>query len=267
MRLSRLIPRIFFCVGCTSLSRTPLCVPCKEALYWNDSILESPTHHLAGIAPLLISFERGQRLIRRWKENRGHSLTRELFQFTPGLREKLLQLQLLAIVPIPQDRSRSYQRGHDSALEVARFFSYTLGIPILPALELHSRPTPRQTGLDRFGREYSKNPFQISRKFDRSSSILQTTKDPRIRDREVRILLVDDLITSGSTLAKASATLQEIIPTARCWAGALGYRPRMSNGLASRSRSSPDRLLPLPAPTIQNEARSVPWPGSGRKRP
>ncbi len=235
-----MFPKFFFCQGCSIPTRTPLCTPCKESLYWNEQLLPSPAQSIEAVAPLLISLERGQKLIRRWKEHRGSSLARLLFRMPTGLRRKLLELHILAIIPIPQNQTRSYERGHDSASEVARFFSENLSIPILPLLELRDPNPQRQTGTSRFDRDYSKNPFGISRNIDRTGSVYQRVLDQGKQGTSARFLIVDDLITSGSTLSKASSMVKDWIPDSRCWAGSLGFRPRLANARATQCHSNPE---------------------------
>ena len=265
-----MFPKLFFCSGCSIPSRTPLCAPCKESLYWNEQILPSPTQSIEGVAPLIISLERGQKLIRRWKDNRGSSLARQLFRMPPGLRRRLLELHLLAIIPIPQSQMRSYERGHDSAREVARFFSEQLAIPILPLLELRESNPRRQTGMSRFDRDFSKNPFGISRHLDRKNPLYQRILDQEQRGTPIRFLIVDDLITSGSTLSKASAVIKDWIPDSRCWAGSLGFRPKLANARATQCRLGQEQAIPqaaLPAESIQSAVPPAPSPSSGPEHP
>ena len=226
------IPKVLFCAGCRNPAWVTVCNECKDSRYPNSSILASPVHEIEGVAPLLYSFERTQTLIRRWKEHGGTDLRKHLFRMPEPLRHELLQNHFFAIVPIPQSQKRSYVRGHDSALEVARFFSLKLDLPILTLLELKDEKTKRLTGLSRFEREFAENPFRITHEFPRNDSLSKKLGEAVDQGRETRLLLIDDLITSGSTISKAAETLQSLLPRSKIWAGSLGFRPNLKNRMA-----------------------------------
>ena len=42
---------------------------------------------------------------------------------------------------------------------------------------------------------------------------------------EIKILLADDLITSGSTLCKAAEMIHGLLPRAKIYGASLGFRP------------------------------------------
>ena len=221
--------RFFYCPGCGLAASQIICRPCIESLTQNPRVLRSPTSSLEGVAPAFFAFERALKLIRRWKSSGGSSLEKVLFRLSPELKKNLLELNFFAIVPIPQSKARSYRRGHCSALRVAQWYSRELNVPLVALLGLKdSQPKP-QTGRNRFEREFSRNPFCIQTETNWTSPLMLNLKEKVDRGAEIRILIVDDLITSGSTFAKASSVIQELFPRARCWAGTLGYRPRHQN--------------------------------------
>ena len=235
---------IFFCSGCRYPCLDVLCPACRESFYWNTRILPSNHTGIEGIAPLLYGFERTQRIIRRWKEHGGSALESRLFRMPEGLRSGLQTLGLFGVVPIPQSRKRSWQRGHESALSTARHFSWHLEVPLLPLLSLTVPDPLRQTGKNRFDRDFSSQPFKISMDLDFSREWFHELGCRIDQGREVRILLVDDLVTSGSTLSKAAWALKEWLPRVRCWGGSLGYRPVHSG--KQEPRLNPDPLLRSP---------------------
>ena len=106
---------------------------------------------------------------------------------------------LVVNVPVHADRER--QRGYDQAGLIARKAARDLGLPFVPALR-RARATIAQFDLDRRDRARNvKGAFVV---------------DPRhaaaLRDRWV--LLIDDVVTTGATLAACA--------TALLGAGALG---------------------------------------------
>ena len=223
-----LLPKAFFCVGCNAPAWTTICTSCKSSVFTNSELLPVLVHEVEAVAPLLYAFDRTQAMIRRWKETGGTDLRRVLFQMPEGLRRKLLELNFFAIVPIPQSRKRSFERGHESSGEVARFFSKKLDIPVLKLLELNERNPKRLTGLSRFEREFAENPFRMSTRLLKDEAFSSACFERMDKRRRLRFLLVDDLITSGSTLSKASEVLLSCFPQAELWAGSLGFRPKGS---------------------------------------
>ncbi|MES1242433.1 MAG: ComF family protein [Acidobacteriota bacterium] len=97
-----------------------------------------------------------------------------------------------AVVPVPLHWRRWLARGYNQAERIARPLAGRLGLPLLPALR-RPRPTRAQTSLGRTGRAVNlKNAFRVPR--------------PE-RVRGLRLLLVDDVATTGATLDAAAAAL------------------------------------------------------------
>lgn len=95
------------------------------------------------------------------------------------------------IVPVPLHPSRLRQRGFNQALEVARPISRTLNVPLDSRLLERSRETRQQQGLSAKERKGNlRKAFSLSR---------QTPAR--------RILLIDDVMTTGETVRECSRTL------------------------------------------------------------
>ena len=115
------------------------------------------------------------------------------------------------IIPIPLHWTRYAARGYNQAEEIARVISEKSGKPVVPILSRH-RKTPFQTKIkseERFSNV--KNSFSILKKvYDRENSetILKNSFY-----YQKRILIVDDVMTSGSTLIEATKTLLPLKPT------------------------------------------------------
>jgi predicted amidophosphoribosyltransferase len=220
------IPKAFTCAGCMLTTWKSVCNSCKENLQWNQEFLPSPVSEMEALAPLLFSYSRTQTLIRRFKENGGNDLKRALFRMPLPLKNRLMETHFFAVVPIPQDLDRSYHRGHESARETAQYFAKQLSLPLFPALKLKSRKTKRLTGLMKVEREWAENQFVLANPREllglKGYALLQ---EKMTQGKEIRILLVDDLITSGSTLAKAGDTLKELYPNLKIWGAGIGFRP------------------------------------------
>jgi len=95
------------------------------------------------------------------------------------------------IVPVPLHPHRLRQRGYNQALEIARPLSRQLGLPIEARLLQRSRKTPPQQGLPADQRSRNlRNAFSLAG---------QVTG--------ARILLVDDIMTTGETVRECCRTL------------------------------------------------------------
>lgn len=98
-----------------------------------------------------------------------------------------------AIVPVPLHWRRRLARGYNQAERIASPLAARLGLPLLPALR-RARRTPPQTSLG---------------KAERLANLRQAFRVPRPgRVRGLRLLLVDDVATTGATLDMAAAALK-----------------------------------------------------------
>jgi ComF family protein len=98
------------------------------------------------------------------------------------------------ILPVPLHRARLRERGYNQALEIARPVAHALGVPLDFRSLVRVRATAPQTGMDRRARQRNmKNSFVV-------------TDAPQVRGRH--IALIDDVMTSGSTVEAAARALK-----------------------------------------------------------
>jgi ComF family protein len=98
------------------------------------------------------------------------------------------------IVPVPLHPARLRERGFNQAHLLATMVSREIGLPVFAALE-RIRYTTTQTAFDRVDRmENLHNAFRLRKK---------------VSVRELRVLLVDDILTTGSTLSECARVLRE----------------------------------------------------------
>jgi len=98
------------------------------------------------------------------------------------------------LVPVPASQDRVRERGYDQAVLIAREAGRGLGLPVLEDLLERSRTTAAQFDLDRASRAGN-----VARAFRiREGASLPRGSGP---DGAPWIVLVDDVMTTGSTLA------------------------------------------------------------------
>ncbi len=108
-------------------------------------------------------------------------------------RARAIAAPFEAIVPIPLHPRRLRERGYDQASLLAAVLGRELGLPRRLDLLRRARPTVPQASLDRDGRLSNVRGAFVA--------------GPRAQGRSV--LLLDDVRTTGATLAEASRALLE----------------------------------------------------------
>ena len=96
-----------------------------------------------------------------------------------------------ATVPVPLYWRRRLQRGFNQAELLARGLSRRTGIPVVKALG-RLRPTPAQAGLSNSARR---------------QNVSQAFRARNVQGK--RILLIDDVMTTGATAASCAAALKQ----------------------------------------------------------
>jgi ComF family protein len=106
----------------------------------------------------------------------------------PALREARADF----VVPVPLHWWRRWRRGYNQSAALAQAIAARLGVPCRPGL-LRQRNTPPQTQQSAAGRR------------DNVKGAFRARSSGELRGRS--ILLVDDVMTTGSTANEAAATL------------------------------------------------------------
>ncbi len=104
-----------------------------------------------------------------------------------------------AMLPVPLHRQRLASRGYNQALELARPLAQRLRLPLLPDALVRVRATTAQTGLDGVARRRNLREAFATR-----------------RPVPARVLLVDDVMTTGATLDACARALKQAGAT---WVG------------------------------------------------
>lgn len=167
------------CAACLAL--LPRAAPPDPALCSNFDVICCPWRFDFPVDALVRALKfRGERSFARLL---GTLLARERLHCTAPLPDR--------VVPVPLHPLRLRQRGYNQAAELARYAARELGLPCNRGALSRIRATREQTGL-RFK--------------DRVANVRQAfvATQPLAG---MRVALVDDVITTGSTVAAAAAAL------------------------------------------------------------
>lgn len=172
--------------------RPPWCDRCGAPTAWPVTrCRECSGRRLAfASARAATAYDEGvRRLVRAWKERGLRTLA------AVAADEIAYALSppsgVTAIAFVPADRARCLERGHHPAERLARELGERWALPVEPLLA-RTRPVPRQRGLSLADRRRN-----VARAFAPA------------RDSPTRVVLVDDVYTSGSTASAAATALRK----------------------------------------------------------
>lgn len=104
------------------------------------------------------------------------------------------------VVPVPLHRVRLYERGYNQSAYLAQGYAQAASLPTAAGLLRRTRATRSQTHLDRTAR------------WANVDGAFAVTAPQSVDGRQ--ILLIDDVLTTGATLAAAAQTLRSAGATA-----------------------------------------------------
>ncbi|HIE04756.1 MAG TPA: ComF family protein [Candidatus Latescibacteria bacterium] len=186
-------PKCPLCGGEPEGGDAGICGGCWEEIKGNfrGEVSEMPW---GGKLFVLADFDgRVQEVIHLVKYRHRRSLGRALGRWMGeklGAVPEFSDLQL--IVPVPLHPRRKWERGYNQSWEIASGVGEVVGVPVEEALS-RSRNTPSQTGLDVRRREENvRDAFRA-----------------RMSLGKKKVLLVDDVLTTGATASECAKVLKE----------------------------------------------------------
>lgn len=208
------INRCLLCLGSAAGIAECICAACLDDLPWlgsaccqcalplpNEDMLcgqcqQSPPAFSQVVAPFRYAFPLDS-LIPAFKYQHkltyGRLLARLLQQAIIHYYQERQQALPDLILPLPLHRARQAQRGYNQALELARPIARQLAVPLDRRNLTRQRATTAQQGLDAQQRRHN------------LQDAFRCRYPERLLDKH--IALVDDVVTTGTTVNEASRTL------------------------------------------------------------
>jgi ComF family protein len=205
------------CVGCRTIVAEPgtLCPACWPRLRFLEApwcaVLGTPFAHEMGegaVSPAAIAdpppFARARSAVAFGGVARDivHNLKyRDRTDLAPWMAKWMARAgaELLAdadvVVPVPLHRRRFFTRRFNQSAELARHLSAQRGLKFAPELVERIKRTRQQVGLERRARE------------DNMRGAFAVPKVMRERVKGAKVLVVDDVYTTGATVKAVSAAL------------------------------------------------------------
>ena len=179
--------RCYLCELESILGEDGLCDGCRNEL--KLAISPAPPVGLDGLTAGLQYSEELATVFYRFKSKERSDYTPFLAQFISIPEEWHAEM----LLPVPLHWWRQYQRTYNQSYLLAEYVSSRYGIPICSELLTRVRPTPQQKLLNEKDRRRNlKGAFRAA---------------PECKGRS--IVLIDDVVTTGSTLSECARTLKK----------------------------------------------------------
>ena len=179
--------RCYLCEEEEVLGEDGLCDACRRAL--KLAISPAPPEGLDGLSAGLQYCDELGTIFYRFKKMERRDYTPFLAQFISIPEEWHAEL----LLPVPLHWWREYRRTYNQSFLLSEYVSSRYGIPICRDLLVRTRPTPQQKKLPgKQRRRHLKGAFRAA---------------PECQGRS--IVLIDDVVTTGSTLSECARTLKK----------------------------------------------------------
>ncbi len=179
--------RCYLCEEEEVLGEDGLCDACRRAL--KLAISPAPPEGLDGLSAGLQYCDELGTIFYQFKKMERRDYTPFLAQFISIPEEWHAEL----LLPVPLHWWREYRRTYNQSFLLSEYVSSRYGIPICRDLLVRTRPTPQQKKLP--GKQRLRNLKGAFR------------AAPECQGRS--IVLIDDVVTTGSTLSECARTLKK----------------------------------------------------------
>ncbi len=195
----------YLCEGCRSRApriTSPFCAKCSEPFSgaitqtFRCANCEHRTLHFDSAVAAYRSRGLVRKLVHEFKYRHQRYLRHPLAEWLgETMRDPRLQGRRFdLIVPVPLHPARERERGFNQATLLAELLSGRIAVPLRAVLE-RIRYTTTQTAYDRAERmENLRDAFRLRK---------------NMNVRELHVLLIDDVLTTGSTLSECARVLKE----------------------------------------------------------
>lgn len=182
--------RCVFCGDRSQATERYICTGCHADLPWRDTFTTpAPPGLETELAPLDYAFPIDAAL-------KAYKFRRRLF-YAPAFAQLLIEASgplpadIDAVLPVPLHWRRRWWRGFNQAYEIAKPLARHLSLPMVAGV-VRRRPTPTQSGLDA---------AQRARNLAGAFAVRRTLP-------QAHVLIVDDVITTGTTVQRLAAVLR-----------------------------------------------------------
>jgi ComF family protein len=161
-----------------------ICPECRDRSYGFDRVRSYALYKGSLVqAIVLLKFERMEPLGRWFADRLAEVATREA-----------LATGIDVVVPVPLHRQRERERGYNQADLIAKPLARTLGLPYRTVLLVRTKPRP------------DKHILSLEERWESVRGAFATRPGSKVDN--LRVLLVDDVMTTGATLDAAARALR-----------------------------------------------------------
>ncbi len=189
-----------YCWRCGQpLPEGTLCGPCARGRFVHLDMARAAAVYVPPLRSIVHTFK-----------YRGNTRLAEPLAQYMARRVRREALDVDFIVPVPLHRDRQRQRGYNQAELLARGLGAAFDIPVETSVLARVRATPPQVTLG------------LRERMENVKGAFRCVEPARVAGK--RVLLVDDVMTTGSTLEACAAALKEA-GTAQVWGYTLARPP------------------------------------------
>ena len=189
-------PKCPFCQTVLDDPRAPLCPVCQPLLPWlNEKDTFRKVEHTEGCWSALEYRDAVRESVHRFKFSPISAYGQSLGLLVAQCAQNQSGIKADCVTWVPLSRKRRRERGFDQAQLMANEVGKLLGVPV-ERLLVKKRETKRQSRLT----EHSQRKANVLGAYEVSTNYALLGK---------RILLVDDVVTSGATLSACALALKQ----------------------------------------------------------